>query len=243
MTDGELQSTYAWYSKLAERVALLIIIGLLVEIGAAIYLHKPLDETLLTITANVLIVAGVWGEILLEKRAKEASDSLVALANARAAEANQKAQEAALELAELERAITPRVIRNDGVAKVIEALKPFPGVPFWLHADPAAEYAFVNRLIATLQKAGWKWLGYATDLGTLPMGDTGEPEPELGATNASGVQIRINGAKSDAWREPCQALATALAEALGMGVAVVVDPPDSRDRSADAVHVEIDRKL
>jgi hypothetical protein len=111
---GNLRSEYERYSALAERIALLILVGLAVEIAAVFILHKPRLEGALTIAATALIAIGVWGEILLEKRAKAAGDSLVAQANERAAKAD-------LARAELEDKLRPRML-NQAQWDFIQAL-------------------------------------------------------------------------------------------------------------------------
>ena len=100
-SNDDLRSKYENNSVWADRIALLIVVGLVVEIAAVFILQKPLLEAILTTSATALIACGVWGELWFAKRAKEAGDGMVAEANARAAEANQKAQEAILELARL----------------------------------------------------------------------------------------------------------------------------------------------
>jgi hypothetical protein len=99
--NGDLQSKYEFHSAWADRIAFLIVVGLTVDIAAVFILEKSLLEAALAIVANVLIILGVWGELWFARRAREAGDGMVAEANARTAEANQKAQEAILELARL----------------------------------------------------------------------------------------------------------------------------------------------
>lgn len=111
---GDLRSEYERYSNLAERVALLILVGLAVEIAAVFILHKPRLESALTVAATALIAVGVWGEILLERRAKTAGDGLVAQANERAAKAD-------LARAELEDKLRPRML-NQAQWDFIQAL-------------------------------------------------------------------------------------------------------------------------
>jgi hypothetical protein len=113
--DCDLQSRYEFNSSWAERIAFLIIVGLAVEIAAVFIFRKPFWEGVSTIVANVLIVAGVWGELIFERRAKAAGDGIVAKANARAAEANaqaavanERASEANQRALELEAQLKPR---------------------------------------------------------------------------------------------------------------------------------------
>jgi hypothetical protein len=63
--ESELRSRYETFSTWGERVALLILVGLAVEIASVFILEKSWLEAVLTISANMLIIAGVWGELLL----------------------------------------------------------------------------------------------------------------------------------------------------------------------------------
>jgi hypothetical protein len=82
-SGGDLQLTYEFNSAWADRIAFLIVVGLVIEIAAVFILGKPPLEGTLTIVSNLLIVLGVWGELIFAKRAKEAGDGIVAEANAR----------------------------------------------------------------------------------------------------------------------------------------------------------------
>lgn len=121
-SESELRSRYERNSAWAERLALLILVGLAVEIVAVFFLKKPLFEGALTIAANALILAGVWGELLFERRAREAGDGIVAEANARAAEANERASKADLARTELEAQLSPRML-NQEQWDLIQSLK------------------------------------------------------------------------------------------------------------------------
>jgi hypothetical protein len=99
MTNGRdsLREKYETNSRFAERFAYLILIGLAVDIAAALILGKEWLEAGLSISADFLIVIGVWGELHFEGGARTAGDGIVAEANARAAEANASAAKARLE--------------------------------------------------------------------------------------------------------------------------------------------------
>lgn len=196
----------------------------------------------------VALVASLASSFVLYKVADKTqteSDQKIAEANARgeeakaaAAEANARQKEAELKLAFLEKKVIPRVINSEGAIAIVEKLKPFPSIPFAIESDPAAELGFVNSLIALLQKSGWKWQSSSESLVTLPLGDIGIPDAD-----GSGVQIRINRARLDDFKDPAQALTSALANALGASVGLAVDPPNSLlSCSPDAIHIEIRRK-
>ena len=161
--------------------------------------------------------------------------------SARAAIAESKAREkeAELKLAQLEKKVTPRVIDDEQAGMLIEKLKLFSGVPFAVESDPAAEYAFVNRVIEVLQRSGWKWLSYLYLLRRSPS-DTGTQFRSIN----SAVQVCINASRLADFRKPAETLAFALTQALQASVGMGVNPPDSPHAcSPDAIHVEIQRKL
>jgi hypothetical protein len=97
--NGDLRPVYEKNSTRAERFAVLILIGLAVEIASAFILEKSLLESSLTIASTTLILVGVWGEIFFERRAKEAGDGIVAEANARAANAEWETERLKIQFA------------------------------------------------------------------------------------------------------------------------------------------------
>jgi biopolymer transport protein ExbD len=109
-------------------------------------------------------------------------------------EANSRASEAELKLAQLDKKITQRVINDEQAEYIIKVLKPFPEMPFSIEADPAAEYGFINRLTAVLQRSGWKMKQYSVAPSTLPLAALGLDIPE---SRISGVTIRINRSRLD----------------------------------------------
>lgn len=112
-------------------------------------------------------------------------------------------------------------------------------MPFAIESDLAAEYGFVNSLVELLQKVGWKWQSYSASLVTIPLGNIGASDAD-----GSGVQIRVNRARLNDFKDAAQALVFALTGALGASVSLVVDPPNSPAAcSLDAIHIEIRRKL
>ncbi len=137
-------------------------------------------------------------------------------------------------LARLEKKITPRGINDEQAEKLIEKVKEFAGTPFVVEADPAAEYAFVTRLIEVVGQAGWKWVKYPAALTTRPIGGSA-------VSDESGVQVRFNGAHGDKLRDPAFALAVALTNAFGVSVSHAIDHENSLSPSPEAIHVEIRR--
>jgi hypothetical protein len=243
MTDREDHSReYEINSHRAHLSGFVLVAGLVLELINAVIWYKG-PETLAEMAAVVLIVGGVWGEIFFGHKARLHGDKQLAHYEANTREAEARAAEAHVELARLERKMTPRSITVDGEAAIVEALKSFPSIPFSVVADPAAEYAFINRLIAVLQRAGWIWKEYTVVPRSLPTGHIPGLAPD-DDPHVSGVQIRINRARMGDFEEAARALASVLAQTLKAGVAMGADPPESaRACSPDTVHIEIARKL
>jgi len=69
--NSRLRSRYERYSNWGDRFALLILVGLSVEIIAVFVLQRPFLEGIFTISSTALILIGVWGELRFAKYAKE----------------------------------------------------------------------------------------------------------------------------------------------------------------------------
>jgi hypothetical protein len=231
--DTDLRSKYERNSVWAERLAVLILVGLAVEIAAVFILQKPLLEGALTIAASVLILAGVWGELLFERRAKEAGDSLVAVANARAAEANTRAEEARLELARL---TTPRSLTAEQQSELTERARPFAGTPFVLFIQPQPEpLNLANQIADALTTAGWVWQPAGTTV-TLNRPN----KPSVGMATAIGVAVQMTSSKRAEWEAAVLAVANALHSA---GIETKAEDIADDSISNTAVHIRVDAKL
>ena len=194
----------------------LLIGSLFADVLVLIFVSSGLAEKVWSAACTVGIIAGIWLEEIADRRLHGA------------------------ELAKLEKRIAPRTISEEQERAIIEKIAPFPETPFKIEHDPAAEYGFITRLIAVLQRAHWKWIGYLVTPNTLPPGDV----PGFDASLDSGVQLRINSARADDFREPARVFATALAKALGASVPLVVDPQGARGScTPDVIHIEITRKV
>jgi hypothetical protein len=146
--DSNLRSKYEANSSRAEWFARLILVGLAVEIVEVFVLKRPFLEAAFTIAATTLILVGVSGEIIFEKRARAAGDGIVAEANARTAEAH-------LELARLNRRVGSRLFDR---AKFLEQLedKPKPAsVSIYFDMQVADGWSTGKQLEALLQESGW----------------------------------------------------------------------------------------
>jgi hypothetical protein len=200
---GSLQSRYEFNSVWADRIARLILVGLIVDIGAAFAFRKSLLESSVSIIADALIAIGVWGELWFEKRAKTAADGIVAQANARAAEANARAEEAKLELARL---TTPRTLTAEQQSELTEKVRPFAGTPFVLFIQPDPEpLNLANQIAQALVAAGWEWRP-AQALPTLNR----PGKPGVGMTTASGVFVQMHSSKRSEWEAAVLAAANAI---------------------------------
>jgi hypothetical protein len=145
----DLQSRYEFNSTLAERIALLIIVGLAVEIASVFIVGKPLLwEGVLTIFANVLIAAGVWGELRYSKRAKEAGDGIVAEANARASEAQ-------LQLERLRAKLGPRKIDPDIFLKALDG-RPKSPIEIMFPKEDGEAFMLAIQFRDLLRTAKWE---------------------------------------------------------------------------------------
>ena len=134
-----------------------------------------------------------------------------------------------MELARLSKEVNPRIISDEAATRIVDKIKSFAGTPFAVASDPAAEYAFVQRVIHTIQSGGWKWTQYSEGAVSLPTSARG-----------SGLQLRINGSRYQDFGDAAKALADALTQALGQSVGWVIDPPESPLAcSPDAIQVEI----
>lgn len=147
----ELTSKYEKYSNWAEWAARLILLGLAVEIIEVFVLKKSFIEGTFTIGATVLILLGVWGEVIFEKWAREASDGIVAEANARASEANARAKEAELAVQRL----GDRYINPEEFAEALEGKGKAPVEIFFIRYDNEA-YSFALQIKGALLRAGWE---------------------------------------------------------------------------------------
>jgi hypothetical protein len=136
-TEKELREEFERYSARENWSAWLIVAALVMEAYAAWYFStpdRPWYETTFLIAANLTIAGGVYGEIRFGRKAdavasalQQISDQNVAEANARADEANQKAQEAALELVRYRQ---PRSFTREQMYRIAEKLKPHAGMQF-----------------------------------------------------------------------------------------------------------------
>ena len=207
-----------------------------------------LADKLFAISNFVLIVGaaavllGTIGSIVIAGVREQFSNQHIEDARRGAAEANARALEAKLKLAELDKSVHPRLIDDEGAKEFVDRLKPFSGTPFHVRIDPAAEYGFVDKVITLLNEAGWKWRSYSASLTTLPTGDA--KIPGVGHPEISTIQIRINGSRYEDFKNAANELSIALTQAIKASSSLVVDPANSPLACPpDAITIEVHRKL
>jgi hypothetical protein len=117
-----LESEYEANTNRSEWFGYFLLAGLCVELLFAVFLNKPLIEWISAVVSDIMIVVGVWGEIHFGRKARILGDTLQAEANARAAEANEKAERERTARFELEERLAPRIFslpqRNELVASI-----------------------------------------------------------------------------------------------------------------------------
>jgi hypothetical protein len=164
MADGEDHGReYEINSHRAHWSGYVLVAGLVLELINAVIWYKG-PETIAEIAAVLFIVAGVWGEIFFGHKARLAGDKQLSQYEARAAEANQKAQEAALELAKYRQ---PRVFTQDQMYRIAEKLKPHASMQFagaTSGRDPEF-LVFLQFIENSLMLADWKEIDWHLSAG------------------------------------------------------------------------------
>ena len=229
----DLKSISDFNSKWADRIALLILVGLLLDITEVLVLGRPWPEWMLTVLANSFIMIGVYGELWFAKRAREADDSRVAEANARAAEANQKAAEVTLELV---RYRAPRRLGETARDRISEKLRPFKDVIFdtgWAYPNEE-QHDFVWDLEQALTSADWNQVDWPGGWVT-----TRSSRPKAGIVSVSDVSIQLHPSSNALFAPAAAALVAALNDE---DIAARVDPLNVPGTSENAMHVMIGNK-
>jgi hypothetical protein len=167
--DDELEEsiesceTWEWYG------GGLVVIGVFATVAIAAWhpLYNSWLEQWGSAISDSLVAIGVAVEIrfgqmagLRHNELRRRSDIIVATANERAAEASQRARDAELRLALLEKKVTPRVVSDESGRTITERIAPFALTKFSISHDPAAEKSFIDALIIVLQRANWTWRGF-----------------------------------------------------------------------------------
>jgi hypothetical protein len=212
---------------------------------------KPPLETALLITCNLLLAVAIAGEIgfggkrsIAQAELQRLSDERVASslaeaeqAKARAAEANQRAEQVRLELAIYS---MPRMLDPEQVDRIIEKLTPFSGTKYDLAVaflDP--EFLLLLTFIEpALAKAGWEEARCSIG----PGGGIVRPDGRiLGiAASASGVAVGLNVGELPPGTPSAAGAGMALVEALrAEGIEVI---PLAMAEEPSTVHIIIGPK-
>jgi hypothetical protein len=152
---------YEVNSRRAHLSAYVLVAGLVLElINAIVWFKGP--ETIAEMVAVLLIVGGVWGEVFFGHKARIAGDEQLSKYEARTAEANQRAQEAALEL---EKFRQPRSLTPAARARVADKIDKFRPLKFSAAVNPGdPEFVQCLRHIElALQEAGWAQVDWEGD--------------------------------------------------------------------------------
>ena len=132
------------------RATLLILVGIVAEIVQLLWFPHDWMERLWSTIANSLIAVGLIVEYVIILRAIVATGEANRESEEATAEANARLAEAQLELVRLNKKVTPREISNEQAGAIVAKIARFPGAPFAIECDPAAEYGFVNRVAEVL---------------------------------------------------------------------------------------------
>jgi hypothetical protein len=185
-------------------------------------------------TVGAIFSGGIREHFADERISKNEADT--ATANARAAEAEQRASEANLELARMN---APRTLRPEQQQRVIAMLKPFAGTQFdigLVQGDPEAAELMI--LIETVLKAaGWSqidWVG-----GDIVLTLAGRPT--AGVVTTTNVAIAVHPERASTLENAAAALLTALSS-QGIAARAGTSAAAFLNRNADAIHILIGRK-
>jgi hypothetical protein len=225
---------YEVNSHRAHLAAYVLIAGLILElINAIIWYRGP--EAIAEMVAVLLIVGGVWGELVFANKARIAGDKQLVQYEACAAEANSKALEAQVELEKLK---APRLLSEDQRARITEKMRQFAGQEFSGAVTTGISDAWTLwRLIAAvLREANWVFVSPAE--GSFG----GDPPASIPITARPGIGVMYPVGPHIMELLPA---AKALAEALGAdGVAAIDWPFEGVAAQAhpEAIRIEIEPK-
>jgi hypothetical protein len=225
--EDDFGSVYGVNSRRAHLSAYVLVAGLILELINAIIWYKGL-ETLADMTAVLLIVGGVWGEIFFGHKARIAGDKQLAQYEARASEA---------QLA-LEKFKTPRSLSPVQQERITAKMKPFAGMPFDFSIQPDPEpIALMGQIGSTLKAAGLSWEQWHGAPGIPVFNQPGMPQ--AGIVAFSGLMIQIDDAKTSEWGGAVVTIWDALkAEGVEADAIRITDGTET----PNAIHIYIGRK-
>lgn len=207
----------------------MIVGGLIGEAATIIFVPPGSFEKSLSVAFTLIIAAGVWIEEVGGEASEAKSEHEVAELSARAAEANERALTAQLELENFRK---PWALPVKNLLDWEKTLSPFAGTPYRiLTMRDSAPLLMASRLRQAFVWSRWT---------TLP--SRGLPSPDEGIeliSECDGVQIRVDNSRAGEWLEAAVALA-GLFNAEGIEVDARVMESGT---PADAIHIFIGRKI
>jgi hypothetical protein len=199
--------------------------------------------------AIAAVVVGVSTAVIIKLQKQEAADSArafatykleagenIAAANARAAEADQKAAEAKLEL---EKFKAPRSLDRAQLERITEAMKPFSGFPFDFSIQPDGEtIGLMEQIGGALKSAGLTWEPWHGRTPGMPA-FLQPGVPQAGMVAFTGLMIQIDDSKTPQWGTAIAVLRDRLhAEGIDAEGRRITDGTET----ANAIHIYIGRK-
>src|SRR5712675_1695129 len=141
--NNDPKSISDFNSRWADRIALLILAGLAVEIAEVLIMGREWPEWALSIAATSLIALGVWSELWFAKRARTADDSRVAQAEKALAEAiegaaklEKEAADARGRVADIERLTAWRRVSDEQAEQIAVSLRHMEGeIDLWVEYE------------------------------------------------------------------------------------------------------------
>jgi hypothetical protein len=249
-TEQELRNDIERYAERENWSAWLIVSALIMEAYAGWYFStpdKPWYETTFLIAANLLIAAGVYGEIRFGRKAdtvgkalQQISDEKIAELKRQAAEATQRAARAELEL---EKIRTPRKLTGAvQQAEITNQLKPFIGTNFdsaIVPYDPEAADLLLE-IETALKNAGWTLIPWISP-DDLIFDRTQSGRPNAGIVSATGVFVAADPNGDRALWNASRALASAL-NSVNIAALAGPIPPTVKSTNAHAIHLLVGAK-
>lgn len=169
MDKSALINAEYWLSVIAAAklvAAFLVAIGVAIEFGGD-WAARPFEKTISNAKEQQL--AALRSETIRLSADADSSRAQIANAQARAAEANQKAEEERLARVKIEKILEPRSMTEEQKTTFVELLKPFRGTvaSVWRFQTASPETAsFTIFITESLQGANWDARGVSTSLGS-----------------------------------------------------------------------------
>lgn len=246
-SEDELKSKISWYSLLSDLFAILIGVGLAADIFVIWY---PLSECVrkgLGTAADVLIFLGVGLEVFFAAKAREKSEKLQILSDAKVEKAQREAKESYEELRKFRiprhTLLDPSEDMTDAtgvMSRMSEKLRRFAPVQFdtGLTAGPGEPMHFLWRLEKVLADAGWRHIDWPGSLSSH-QGSPGVGRFWLnGFVWADDVEIHVR-PDDVALMPAAEALKAALEE---IGIVATLPGFGTNSPNANTIHIHVGLK-